>query len=457
MSAAHHKTRHRPANATSCLALASLLQVGCAQGASGTGGVGFTTAATSGHGTSASGGGGSSSDTSGADTGTGGTGSCGDGVKDPGEACDGTDLGGQSCVDLGLPGGTLGCAPDCASLDTSTCDAPASCGDGVKDPGEACDGADLGSVTCMSQGFPGGALTCLGNCSGFDTSGCDPNPACGDGVKNGAETCDGADLGGQSCMTQGFPGGALACLTNCSGFDTSGCDPNPACGDGVKNGVEACDGADLGGESCVTQGFPGGTLTCLGNCSGFDTSGCAPNPFCGDGVKNGTETCDGADLGGQSCTSQGFDGGTLACLGNCSGFDTSGCTTNPVCGNNTQEMGEVCDGTDLAGQSCTSQGFDGGTLACLGNCSGFDTSGCTMNPVCGNNVQEAGETCDGTDLAGKTCSDFDGYEGNGLACKPDCGGYDLSDCNTCGKTWDFCWVDSDCCSGWCEWELNQCF
>jgi beta-lactamase superfamily II metal-dependent hydrolase len=40
----------------------------------------------------------------------------------------------------------------------------------------------------------------------------------------------------------------------------------------------------------------------------------------------------------------------------------------------------VCDGIDLAGQTCASQGFDGGTLACNANCGSFDTSGCSSSP-----------------------------------------------------------------------------
>jgi subtilisin-like proprotein convertase family protein len=49
----------------------------------------------------------------------------------------------------------------------------------------------------------------------------------------------------------------------------------------------------------------------------------------------------------------------------------------PVCGNNLRETPEVCDGSDLAGQTCVSQGFTGGTLSCNGSCSAFVTSACT--------------------------------------------------------------------------------
>ncbi|MCK5084211.1 MAG: hypothetical protein KAQ64_00970 [Candidatus Pacebacteria bacterium] len=46
------------------------------------------------------------------------------------------------------------------------------------------------------------------------------------------------------------------------------------CGDGVLNGLEVCDGLDLGGETCVTQGFAQGDLSCNPFCTAFDTSAC---------------------------------------------------------------------------------------------------------------------------------------------------------------------------------------
>jgi len=46
---------------------------------------------------------------------------CGDGVRAGQETCDGTDLAGQSCAGLGLGTGTLSCAADCGSFDTTQC------------------------------------------------------------------------------------------------------------------------------------------------------------------------------------------------------------------------------------------------------------------------------------------------------------------------------------------------
>jgi len=58
-----------------------------------------------------------------------------------------------------------------------------------------------------------------------------------------------------------------------------------------------------------------------------------------------------------------------------------------VCGNNVKETGEVCDGTDLAGETCVTQGFTGGTLGCAVGCLSFDTSSCTVAPVvCESNL-----------------------------------------------------------------------
>ncbi len=48
-----------------------------------------------------------------------------------------------------------------------------------------------------------------------------------------------------------------------------------------------------------------------------------------------------------------------------------------VCGNNLKESGEICDGSDLGGETCVSQGFAGGTLSCNASCSALVTTSCT--------------------------------------------------------------------------------
>lgn len=45
------------------------------------------------------------------------------------------------------------------------------CGDGIIDPTEDCDGGDLNSQTCVSQGLPVGTLSCSASCT-FNTTGC---------------------------------------------------------------------------------------------------------------------------------------------------------------------------------------------------------------------------------------------------------------------------------------------
>jgi len=59
------------------------------------------------------------------------------------------------------------------------------CGNGIIEAGESCDGANLGSATCVSQGFDSGNLTCNASCS-FDTSACTNDSGSGGG--NGGNT-----------------------------------------------------------------------------------------------------------------------------------------------------------------------------------------------------------------------------------------------------------------------------
>jgi hypothetical protein len=111
-----------------------------------------------------------------------------------------------------------------------------------------------------------------------------------------------------------------------------------ACGDGIIDNGEQCDGSDLGSATCQSEGFVNGTLTCTASCT-FDLAVCST---CGDGIVSGDEACDGSDFGGATCVSLGHAPGNLACSSDCSTIDTSGCTGGFVPAN-TSFTGTVCD------------------------------------------------------------------------------------------------------------------
>jgi len=100
---------------------------------------------------------------------------CGDGIIDIGEQCDGSNWGPfiTGCLDFDLfTGGTLVCDAEC-KYDTSSCTGGSigSCGNGIIDTGETCDTLDLNGFTCLNFGFTGGTLLCDPNCD-YDTSQC---------------------------------------------------------------------------------------------------------------------------------------------------------------------------------------------------------------------------------------------------------------------------------------------
>jgi hypothetical protein len=54
---------------------------------------------------------------------------------------------------------------------------------------------------------------------------------------------------------------------------------------------------------------------------------------------------------------------------------TAGTTATNTCGNGKIDAGESCDGPDVGGKTCVDFGKNAGYLACTSNCT-FDTSGC---------------------------------------------------------------------------------
>ncbi|MEK6967870.1 MAG: hypothetical protein AABX51_04520 [Nanoarchaeota archaeon] len=102
------------------------------------------------------------------------------------------------------------------------------CGDDIIAGFEECEGSNLAGKTCWDVGnFDRGTLSCSSTCR-YNTSLCIP-PVCGNNLKERGEACDGTDLAGETCRTQGWWLGPLSCYnppgaSQCT-FDTSQCIP----------------------------------------------------------------------------------------------------------------------------------------------------------------------------------------------------------------------------------------
>jgi hypothetical protein len=174
---------------------------------------------------------------------------CGDGVRQPGEACDGDDD--DACPGL--------CQADCACGPF--------CGDGVvNQPSERCDGNGMGPLCPDGYG-----LGCTAGCSCCSEAAfCNLFPCC-----SSADVC----ISTPSSGSNGF------CWTvTCTPPDT--CDPPAQCGPG-----NYC---------CMPLG-----AVCFGSCCpGLTCVGADPGVCCGDAgyaCTSGTECCSGTCTGGGTC------------------------------------------------------------------------------------------------------------------------------------------------------------
>ncbi|HLD58550.1 MAG TPA: SMP-30/gluconolactonase/LRE family protein [archaeon] len=159
-------------------------------------------------------------------------------------ACIGGD---QCCPSLCTPAND----PDCQSItcaDNAPIAIPCICGTAIINSGYCCNGTTTQQSQCAQ---------------------------CGNNNIETGETCDPpGSINPAACTTTGGYPGTQTCATDCKSWNA--CTSTQSCGDGTINGTETCDGTNLNNQTCITQGYNSGTLACNANCT-FNTGQCVPN------------------------------------------------------------------------------------------------------------------------------------------------------------------------------------
>lgn len=295
----------------------------------------------------------------------------------------------------------------------------------------------------------GSVLACSGATTGADGSDGDTTEAdgtadtgpstCGDGVREGEEECDGADLGGSTCAAiPGFVGGTLACAESCT-FDVSACEADPASAivrlneltsedidEGGIVGGDAIELFNLGGSAADLAGyqlsddptfpedktytFPTGSMLGAGGLVVLvqldDATGTGDYPFGISGSNPETITLrdpdgtvidevsfDGPDASVSWCRLPDGDGAWQACGRTFGQLNAGG--DPPSCGDGTVQAGEECDGDDLGGVAeCVE--LDAaltGSVGCTAECT-YDLSECESTPGMGVVLNELSSSGD---------------------------------------------------------------
>lgn len=305
---------------------------------------------------------------------------CGNGVLDPGEACDdGNAVSGDCC--------------------SATCEAepPAPCAsDGNDCTTDVCDGAGLcahvaNQAPCDDGLFCNGADTCSGGaCAVHAGDPCAAGAECNRTCDEAAGTC--AAPAGAACTDDGN-----ACTDDrCDGLGACAHPPNGApCDDGVFcNGADACAGGSCSvhaGDPCAAGG------ECNRTCDENAASCAAPaGAACADDGNPCTDDrCDGSGAcahpaNDAPCDDGLFCNGADTCSGGaCSLHAGDPCAAGPECNRTCDEAAGHCAAP--AGTGCSSDGNHCTTDACdgAGQCGHVDNTlpcddgdACTVGDAC---------------------------------------------------------------------------
>lgn len=329
---------------------------------------------------------------------------CTDNVKNGSET--GPDCGGpcSGCA----PGLPCLIARDCASQvcgQNGKCSAP-SCGDGVVQPPEECELANLAGATCQTEHFSGGSLSCDSRTCSLVTSGCRTSEC-----KAGNTRCT-SGSNQQSCRDYNGDGsfewgGDVSCpCLNSACYHPDTCQPFS---------VEIPTGTKATSITFWTSVFGMGTTTAVSSSGGtFDApaDACSATLDWKDRLVNFPTDPPQARALLTSPYAHSQDMCVLP-VGTSWGTSFEGRCITPVCGNGTVEGGEACDVINLGGASCASKGFTAGALVCNNQCQ-HDTSQCCRS-ACNRGVTQ----CNGEVL--QVCDDYNGDGCNEYVGKLRCG------------------------------------